>query len=131
VRRLALLVVFLFALATPAMAVSVSFRGTNGRAEVKPRSLWLTGDGTLDVFNVHWTSWGGPVATGAGLAKYHGCTPDCARGRQHQARVTIRLGVIRTCSGTAYYSKVSLYVHRGGRLHLFRLSPRAASYAPC
>jgi hypothetical protein len=75
--------------------------------------LELTGDGTLFVASVQWTSWGGPKATGSGNAEYHGCTPNCAQAPLHTALVSIRLVGVRVCSGRRYYSGVTLTLNSG------------------
>src|SRR5947209_12322393 len=70
------------AAAVPALSASspVRFRGAGGSAQVRPATLLLTGDGTLTDVNVHWSSWGGRVSVGHGIADWHGCTPNCAQG---------------------------------------------------
>ncbi len=104
------------------------FSGAVGGAQMRPAVLNLTGDGTLDVSQVRWTSWGGPVAVGVGLAQFHGCTPSCAAARAHVAAVTTRLSQLRVCSGRRYYAHVTL-VRRSGRLLYAGFLSR--SWAPC
>jgi hypothetical protein len=92
---------------------TVSFQGAVGRGRQRPASLELTGDGTLFVSAVQWTSWGGRTATGTGNAQYHGCTPNCAAAPSHSAFVSIRLSGIRVCSGRQYYSSLVLVLNSG------------------
>jgi hypothetical protein len=87
---------------------AVYFQGAVGARAQRPMSLQLTGDGTLVVNGVQWTSWGGPVATGTGNATYHGCTPNCAAAPVQTALVSIRLSTVRVCSGRNYYSGLTL-----------------------
>jgi hypothetical protein len=47
--------------------------------------------------NVVWSSWGGPVATGAGTLTENDCTPDCAQGTDQSEAATISL-----TEGTGY-----------------------------
>ncbi len=130
-KRLGLLFVIgltVLAAASTATAATVYFTGAAAGRHVKPRTLELTGDGTLEVSQVHWSAWGDPVAKGGGQAEYHGCTPNCASAPVHRAHVSIRLSNIRTCSGRQYYTHVRLTL-RSGRL-LDRRFLRI-SYRPC
>ena len=117
------------AITTPATtAAAVYFRGAGGGAQQRPSSLQLTGDGTLFVAGVQWTSWGGPAATGTGNAEYHGCTPNCAQATPHNALVAIRLFGIRVCAGRQYYSGVTLRLNSGRLLDEQFLQQ---SWSPC
>jgi hypothetical protein len=91
----------------------VYFRGVVGGGAQRPSSLQLTGDGTLSVEKVQWTSWGGPTAAGSGSALYHGCQPNCAAAQTHAAVVSIRLSDIRTCNGKHYYAGLTLTLPSG------------------
>jgi hypothetical protein len=91
----------------------VYFEGVVGSGAQRPSSLQLTGDGTLAVEQVQWTSWGGPTATGSGNALYHGCTPNCAAAPTHAAVVSIRLSNIRSCKGRRYYAGLTLTLSSG------------------
>ena len=121
--------VLLGAVAVPAAAAAnVLFADVNGNHVVRPKTLFLTGDGTLEVQFVHWSSWGGSAATGSGKAEYHGCTPDCAQAKVHHAQVTIALSKLKTCSGKQYYSHVALTLPSGKLLDKKYLK---RSWAPC
>ena len=54
---------------TTTMPVPVYFEGVAGSGLQRPSSLELTGDGTLYVSGVQWTSWGDATATGSGDAE--------------------------------------------------------------
>lgn len=110
--------------ATPA----AYFEGIAGGGLQRPASLELTGDGTLFVKGVQWTSWGGPEATGSGNAVYHGCTPNCAQAPVNTALVSIRLFGVRVCSGRRYYSGVTLTLNSGQLLDRDFLQ---RSWSPC
>jgi hypothetical protein len=114
--------------ATPAAAGPVYFEGVVGNGDQRPSSLELTGDGTLIVSGVQWTSWGGPVAAGTGNAEYHGCTPNCAAAPVQTALVSIRLNTIRVCSGRRYYSGLTLTMSSG---RLLEESYVQRSWSPC
>lgn len=104
------------------------FQGVAGPRGQRPRTLELTGDGTLAVLGVQWTSWGGATATGTGNAEYHGCTPNCASAPLHQALVSIRLSTIRVCGGRAYYAGITLTTNSGRLLDRDFLQ---RSWSPC
>jgi hypothetical protein len=107
---------------------TVYFQGAVGAAGQKPRSLELTGDGTLAVEGVQWASWGGPEATGSGNASYHGCTPNCAAAPVNTALVSVHLFGVRTCGGRRYYSAVTLTLNSG---QLLDKSFLQRSWSPC
>ena len=113
---------------TTATAPVVYFQGVAGPGRQRPTSLELTGDGTLFVSGVQWTSWGGAQATGSGIAHYHGCTPNCAQAPAHDALVAVRMFGIRTCGGRAYYSGVTLTLNSGRLLDKAFLQ---RSWSPC
>lgn len=144
VRRLILIIASLAALAAiPALASaasgcsqSVCFQGAVVNSHrIKPRTLFLTVDGTLDVFDVNWSSWGSRLATGHGIAEYHGCTPSCGQGRVHRASVVVRLSEIVACDparGTPnglYYNHVRLIERSGASLDASYL--HSQQWAPC
>jgi hypothetical protein len=111
-----------------AAAAEVQFAGADGGARVRPGTLFLTGDGTLDVFQVQWNHWGGSFATGHGTAEYHGCTPICASAPVHHAAVTVRLSAIRRCGKRSFYTHVRLTLPSG---KLLDPSFLRLSYKPC
>lgn len=122
--------VVLVSAAFAASGKTVHFEGAvnNGRT-VEPGTLWLSADGTLVVQHVQWSTWGGTTATGRGTAYYHGCTPTCAQAPEHHARVVTKLSRIHVCGKRAWYSTVTLYVRRKGKLRV--LFARKTNWAPC
>jgi hypothetical protein len=131
-RSVALLLALAALLATAAIAqaaTTVFFQGVDPGRVVKPKTLFLTGDGTLDVFHVSWQTWGVGQAIGHGTAEYHGCTPDCAAGKSHSAAVTVKLSDMVSCSGKTYYSHVTLLRSSGAKLFASYL--RNNHWAPC
>lgn len=119
-------VALVLATASLAQAAGVWFHGAaNQGHHVRPGTLWLSGDGTLVVFHMHWSQWGGSVAVGKGSAEYHGCTPDCATAPIHHVAVTVHLSDIHTCKGQQYYDRVTLYKRRG------QLKVGFQHWAPC
>lgn len=117
--------------ATAAQAATRTwFAGALGGKRAHPRTLYLSADGTLEVIHARWHSWGGATATARGTAAYHGCTPNCAAGKEHRAAVTVKLSDRVTCHGTRYYNSVRLYSRRTGKA-LFRRDLRLDRWAPC
>ena len=110
------------------IALPVLFEGVVNHGSERPRTLELTGDGTLYVGQVQWTSWGGDTATGTGTANYHGCTPNCAAAPVNTASVAIRLSNIRICGGRRYYSGLTLTLPSG---KLLNPSYVQRSWSPC
>jgi hypothetical protein len=130
VKRVVIVAVVLsLALTVPAFARTVLFQGATSGAHVRPATLWLSVDGTLEAFHMHWRTWGGPIAIGNGKIEWHGCTPACGAAPSHEANGSAHLSQIRVCSGQAYYSKVSVYVEDHGHLRLLR--GITVNYAPC
>jgi hypothetical protein len=106
----------------------VFFQGVVGGGAQRPSSLQLTGDGTLAVEHVQWTSWGGSSAAGSGSAFYHGCTPNCAEAQTHTAVVSIQLSDIRSCGGRHYYAGLTLTLPSG---QLLDRNFVQRSWSPC
>lgn len=118
VRRFVILVSLPLGLAFAGSATAagaVYFSGAVGGRHVRPSNLALSADGTLEVSQVHWSSWGVSTASGHGQAEYHGCTPSCAQAPDHHARVSIQLSRIRQCGSRSYYTHVRL-TRRSGKL---------------
>jgi hypothetical protein len=102
---------------------AVYFEGVANHSKSRPPDLFLTGNGTLYVYGVHWNSWGGRVALGRGTASYHG-----GGARVQHAAVNVQLSNIRTCSGRRYYTHVHLTKENGQALDPGYL---ARSWNPC
>ena len=115
--------------AAVAQAATVYFAGAVGGRSVRPRTVYLSGDGTLDVIKVKWRSWGTATAVGTGTAAYHGCDPSCAAGKEHRTAVTVKLSDLTACKGSRYYDKVAL-IGRSGK-PLFASDLRLDSFKPC
>jgi hypothetical protein len=111
-----------------ATSAAVFFQGAVGTPAQRPSTLQLTGDGTLSVGGVQWTTWGGSTAVGSGNASYHGCNPNCAAAPTHTALVSIHLFGPRVCSGREYYSGVTLTLNSGQLLDKKFLQ---RSWSPC
>ncbi len=110
------------------IALPVLFQGVVNHGSERPKTLELTGDGTLSVGQVQWNAWGGDTASGTGTASYHGCTPNCASAPVNTASVAIRLANIRICGGRRYYSSLTLTLPSG---KLLDESFVQRSWSPC
>ncbi len=110
------------------IALPVLFQGVVNHGSERPKTLELTGDGTLFVSQVQWNSWGSDTASGTGTASYHGCTPNCAQAPVSTASVAIRLSNIRICGGRRYYSALTLTLPSG---KLLDESFVQRSWSPC
>lgn len=107
----------------------------NPHPSVRPRSIQLTADGTLEAYGISWSSWNGEVAIGHGTAEYHGCSPTCAQGKIHHAHVTIRVSQTVACDPTRHWPDGLYYNHirltkRDGETVQGRWL-RSQNFAPC
>jgi hypothetical protein len=60
--------------------------------KIRPPSILVAcGDGNFFIARINWASWTATAASGAGVGHQNDCTPDCARGRFHLYRVSLRL----------------------------------------
>lgn len=79
----------------------------SGFAQVRPSKVWLGGDSTSAVLNIHWSNWGGLEAVGSGESVWvwpgtcTGCNPE-SRARV----VAFHLGV---CNGHPSYNALEWY----------------------
>jgi hypothetical protein len=130
-RRCTVFLTLAFLAIATAASAQVYFRGVVAQPHaVRPKTLNLSADGTLEVVKLHWASWGGRVATGYGRAYYHGCTPNCAEAKTHHRSVTVRLSAPRRCSHRSYYNHVVLLVGKAGHRRVF-IRPAYQHWAPC
>jgi hypothetical protein len=92
--------------------------GQKGYGHVKPSTIFNGGDPTGLVQHIHWTSWGGSRAVGAGIGTYVGSHQDVAEGTQQIARVVLfQLGY---CRGRRAYNAIEWYFPQHGE----RFNPR-------
>jgi RNA polymerase sigma factor (sigma-70 family) len=86
-----------------------------GYGQVRPTSIFNGGDPTGSVSNVVWQSWGGPQATGTGIAEYVAPDQIVADGTQEQATVVaFDLGV---CQGKFMYQAIEWYFPEEGQAY--------------
>jgi hypothetical protein len=63
----------------------------SGQMLARPRTMLLSGDGSLSVTAITWHGWGTATASGNGTAHANDCRPSCAQGTYHQHPATIVL----------------------------------------
>jgi hypothetical protein len=80
------------------------------KASVRPRTLTLTcGDGNTVLTGLHWSSFGGSVASAGGTFEENTCNPNCAQGKVVRYSVTVKVSEPRTCKkDLRVYNKLAL-----------------------
>lgn len=107
----AVLLVALLALAASATLGASNVKITNCvKASVRPKTLTLTcGDGNTVLAGLHWSSFGGSVASAGGTFETNTCNPNCAQGKVVRYSVTAKASEPRTCKkGLRVYNKLAL-----------------------
>jgi hypothetical protein len=84
-------------------AGAVGVVGVEGVVGVKPASLDVSADGTLD--ELRWRRWGSSGAEGTGTLTVRDCDPSCATGGKDRYPATIRLSSPRLCGRAAYFDR--------------------------
>lgn len=83
-----------------------------GFGEVAPKRIFLGGDPTGDVTDIHWMHWGGATATGTGTSTYVADDQTVSQSRVEPVTITaFRLG---TCGGHPAYRAVQWTFPRHG-----------------
>jgi hypothetical protein len=78
-----------------------------GYGQAEPRVINNGGDPTGVVTRIHWNTWGGPRAIGAGTGWYVGPNSDVVHGHYEAARIVLfHLG---TCKGRLAYDAIEWY----------------------
>jgi hypothetical protein len=115
---------------------SVCFQGAViSGMRVRPPALFLTIDGSLQVIDVTWSSWGPEVVRGSGAAVYETRGPG-PRISIHVARVSVALSQTVACNAAhdvpngLYYNRVRLTDRRTHKPVALRYL-RRVQWAPC
>jgi hypothetical protein len=101
------------AAATPTvyLAEGGTTTGTLLHAPACPAGCELSGDGTVALWNMTWSSWNSAEAVGTGTEKLDDCTPNCAAGTLHAVAVKVVLShPVLVCAGgkgTWYWTSTS------------------------
>jgi hypothetical protein len=84
-----------------------------------PSGCSLSGDSTVSLNNMSWSTWTGTEAVGSGTEGLNDCIPNCATGSQHPVPVVVTLSrPVRDCSapsGTTrwFWSRASFSYPQG------------------
>jgi hypothetical protein len=87
--------------------------GQEGYGKVRPATVFNGGDPTGLVEHITWSSWGGPTATGHGVAYYD--PPNKPVAESTPQRATIVAFGLGTCAGHRAYLKVEWYFPEHGQ----------------
>ena len=103
---------------------TVGVVGVEGTIGVKPSSLEVSADGTLE--DLRWDRWDSGGAVGSGTLEVRDCNPSCASGGKDAYPARVRLSAPRLCGGEAYFDRARVEIDAGD-------TPQPASYvrAPC
>jgi hypothetical protein len=89
------------------------FSHGTGFGKAEPPRIFNGGDPTGLVSKIRWSGWGGPRATGTGMAEYIGPGASVATGREIRATVVaFHLG---RCHGTLMYKAVEWFFPQHGQ----------------
>jgi hypothetical protein len=87
-------------------------RGIAADRVERPKTLWISSDGSLWVSKLSWMRWTTRQAAGRGIAVVNDCNPDCADGNLHQYPVIVRLAHPHHACGHWFYRRLELlYPH--------------------
>ena len=103
-------------------AGAVGVVGVEGVVGVKPASLDVSADGTLD--DLRWQRWDSGGAEGTGTLTLRDCDPSCASGGKDRYPATIRLSSPRLCGRAAYFDRARVELEGEG-------APATYVRAPC
>ena len=79
-----------------------------GALHARPSSIvFACGDGNFSASGLRWTGWGEPFAAAVGVGEVNDCTPNCAAGKMHHARIVLIAGGSQRCAGRAAYRTVT------------------------
>jgi hypothetical protein len=85
---------------------TVGVVGVDGAIGVKPSSLAVSSDGTIE--HLRWSSWGSTDAVGHGRLRVLDCDPTCAGGGVDRVPVRIELSAPRLCGRATYFDRAVL-----------------------
>ena len=103
-------------------AGAVGVVGVEGVVGVRPASLDVSADGTID--DLRWRRWDSGGAEGTGTLTLRDCDPSCASGGKDRYPATIRLSAPRLCGRAAYFDRARVELEGKG-------APATYVRAPC
>ena len=112
------------AVASALEAGTVGVIGVEGAVGVRPSTLEVSADGTLE--DLRWERWDARGAVGAGTLEVRDCDPSCASGGKDAYPATITLSAPRLCGRASYFDRARVELAAGDL-------PTPATYvrAPC
>ena len=93
-------------------AGTVGVVGVEGVVGVRPASLDVSADGTLD--DLRWQRWDSGGAEGTGTLNVRDCDPSCASGGRDSYAATIRLSSPRLCGCATYFDRAKVELDAAG-----------------
>lgn len=76
--------------------------------QIKPVTMGLSGDGTLNLIDIVWHSWGSGEAIGTGKYARNTCTPNCASGPTRYEEGQVLLTDLVPYDGGMAYEDITL-----------------------
>jgi hypothetical protein len=101
--------------------------GVEGAIGVRPSSLEVSADGTLE--DLRWDRWDSGGAEGSGTLKVRDCDPSCASGGKDAYPATVRLSAPRLCGPATYFDRARVELDAGDTPG--RAGPTSYVRAPC
>ena len=98
--RVAVALAVLALCASAAIAATGNNRVVGGctKSQTKPSEIILAcADGNAAVDHIHWSSFGGPQATGSGIYSYNTCSPSCVAGKVKSYSVKLNAAQAKPC----------------------------------
>ena len=82
--------------ASPVMALP----DCSGKLQVQPSQvIFACGDGNFFAHGLRWTNWGASTTSATGTGQFTDCTPNCAQGKTHSARIKVTASGRQSCPG--------------------------------
>jgi hypothetical protein len=88
--------------------------GASQYMEVRPKTIYDSGDSSGVVDHLVWSDWGGPEAHATGVQEVNNCTPDCASGKFTGYPATVTLAGLKPYgTGLEAYSTIVIQASDG------------------
>lgn len=71
-----------------------------GKLQVRPSQVvFACGDGNFFAHGLTWSNWGANTTSATGTGQFTDCTPNCAQGKPHSARIKVIASGRQMCAG--------------------------------
>ncbi len=78
----------------------VALPDCTGKLQVRPSQvIFACGDGNFFAHGLSWTNWGATTTSSTGTGQFTDCTPNCAQGKAHSARIKVIASGRQSCPG--------------------------------